>query len=225
MKATMRLTVLLASLLAVFTGTTKSSSTNNYLYNLDEDPYESDNVIDESKYSSIVTKITKLHESFTSSVVKPTEISKSTMESGFAKCGGVCSFLDKGKDKDKDKDKDSVLDNNVNDAELLTERRRLRHKSSSKTLFSSSLDSSSSSTSSTSSSTSSSSSSSSSTSSSSTPNIVFVLVDDWGYNDVGYRSSYLSWTTPTIDRLASEGIKLENYYTAYYCMPARRYLH
>ena len=210
MKAIMRLTVLLASLLAIFTGTTKSSSSNNYLYNLDDDPYESDNVIDESKYSSIVTKITKLHESFASSVVKPTEISKSTMESGFAKCGGVCSFLDKGKDKDKDKD--SILDNNVNDAEVLPERRQLRHKSSSKTLFSSSLDSSSTS-------------SSTSSSSSSTPNIVFVLVDDWGYNDVGYRSSYLSWTTPTIDRLASEGIKLENYYTAYYCMPARRYLH
>lgn len=37
------------------------------------------------------------------------------------------------------------------------------------------------------------------------PNIVFVLVDDWGWNDVGFRSNYMSWTTPTIDRLASEG--------------------
>ena len=53
------------------------------------------------------------------------------------------------------------------------------------------------------------------------PNIVFVLVDDWGWNDVGYRSSYMSWTTPTIDRLASEGIKLENYFTSYSCIPAR----
>jgi arylsulfatase A-like enzyme len=53
------------------------------------------------------------------------------------------------------------------------------------------------------------------------PNIVFVLVDDWGWNDVGWRSSYMDWTTPHIDRLASEGIKLENYYSAYYCIPAR----
>jgi arylsulfatase A-like enzyme len=53
------------------------------------------------------------------------------------------------------------------------------------------------------------------------PNIVFVLVDDWGYNDIGYRSSYLSWTTPTIDRLAREGIKLENYHTHQLCAPSR----
>jgi arylsulfatase A-like enzyme len=31
----------------------------------------------------------------------------------------------------------------------------------------------------------------------------------------------MSWTTPTIDRLASEGIKLENYFTSYSCVPAR----
>jgi len=58
-------------------------------------------------------------------------------------------------------------------------------------------------------------------SSSSSPNIVFVLVDDWGWNDVGWRSTYLSWTTPNIDRLAAEGVKLDNYFTAYVCLPAR----
>ena len=42
-----------------------------------------------------------------------------------------------------------------------------------------------------------------------------------GFNDVGYRSTYLSWTTPTIDRLAAQGVKLENYYTGYSCVPAR----
>ena len=191
----MRLMLVLASLMVVITTGTTSSSSNNFLYNLDDDPYESDNVVDKSSYSSIVTKITKLHESYASSVVKPTEISKSTMEAGFAKCGGVCSFLDKGdKDKDEDKKKDStIINNETTDTQSTERRRQLRHKTPDPT------------------------------SSSSTPNIVFVLVDDWGYNDVGYRSSYLSWTTPTIDKLASEGIKLENYYTSYYCMPARRY--
>ena len=53
------------------------------------------------------------------------------------------------------------------------------------------------------------------------PHIVFVLVDDWGYNDIGYRSTYLNWTTPTIDKLAAEGIKLENYYNHYSCVPSR----
>ena len=30
------------------------------------------------------------------------------------------------------------------------------------------------------------------------PNIVFVLVDDWGYNDVGFRSTYLVSSLSTI---------------------------
>lgn len=192
--ATMRRILFLALLLLAVSTTISASSSSNYLYNLEDDPYESTNVIDKSSYSSIVTKISKLHDSFASSVVKPTEISQSARESGWVKCGGVCSFLDKGgKVKKNDNDNDNDDDQ---DTQQATQRRQLRHKSSHH---------------------------SSSSSSSSSPNIVFVLVDDWGYNDVGYRSSYLSWTTPTIDKLASEGIKLENYYTSYYCMPARRY--
>lgn len=53
------------------------------------------------------------------------------------------------------------------------------------------------------------------------PHIVFILVDDWGYNDFGLRSTYLSWTTPTLDRLANEGILLDNYYTNEVCAPSR----
>jgi hypothetical protein len=53
------------------------------------------------------------------------------------------------------------------------------------------------------------------------PNIVFVLVDDWGWNDFGKRSTYLKWTTPIIDSLAAEGINLENYYTYQTCSPSR----
>ena len=31
----------------------------------------------------------------------------------------------------------------------------------------------------------------------------------------------MNWTTPTIDRLAAEGVKLENYFTYYTCVPTR----
>lgn len=58
-------------------------------------------------------------------------------------------------------------------------------------------------------------------SSSSAPHVVVLLVDDWGFNDVGYNSDYLSWTTPNIDKLASNGIKLTNYYTHELCTPSR----
>ena len=53
------------------------------------------------------------------------------------------------------------------------------------------------------------------------PHIVFILVDDWGYNDVGYRSTSMTWTTPTIDKLASEGVILNNYFTHESCAPSR----
>jgi hypothetical protein len=53
------------------------------------------------------------------------------------------------------------------------------------------------------------------------PHIVFILVDDWGYNDVTYRSTAMNWTTPNIDRLANEGIILNNYFTHDSCTPAR----
>jgi len=33
------------------------------------------------------------------------------------------------------------------------------------------------------------------------PHIIFFLVDDWGYNDCGYQSSWLNWTTLNIDKL------------------------
>lgn len=53
------------------------------------------------------------------------------------------------------------------------------------------------------------------------PNIVFFVVDDWGANDIGYQSDYLSWTTPNVDKLAANGIKLGNYYTNEWCVPSR----
>ena len=58
--------------------------------------------------------------------------------------------------------------------------------------------------------------------SSSQPNIVFVLADDYGYHDIGYHGSRIR--TPVLDQLASEGVKLENYYVQPICTPTRSQL-
>ncbi|KAG7246048.1 hypothetical protein CRUP_030386 [Coryphaenoides rupestris] len=54
------------------------------------------------------------------------------------------------------------------------------------------------------------------------PHIVFILVDDQGFRDVGYHGSEIK--TPALDRLASEGVKLENYYVQPLCSPSRSQL-
>ncbi|XP_035826847.1 arylsulfatase J [Aplysia californica] len=54
------------------------------------------------------------------------------------------------------------------------------------------------------------------------PNIIFVLADDYGFNDIGYHGSQIS--TPTLDKLASDGVKLENYYVQPLCSPTRSQL-
>ena len=53
------------------------------------------------------------------------------------------------------------------------------------------------------------------------PNIVFMLADDWGVNDVGYKSTYMSWATPNIDQFVTEGVTMTNYFTHYFCAPSR----
>lgn len=53
------------------------------------------------------------------------------------------------------------------------------------------------------------------------PHIVFFFVDDWGYNDAGFQSTYMNWTTPNIDALMRKGIRLTNYYTHETCVPSR----
>ena len=57
------------------------------------------------------------------------------------------------------------------------------------------------------------------------PNIVFILVDDVGYNDIGYNNrtqhSPGRIVTPHIDRLADGGVKLDNYYVQPICSPTR----
>ncbi|XP_034458255.1 arylsulfatase B [Hippoglossus hippoglossus] len=54
------------------------------------------------------------------------------------------------------------------------------------------------------------------------PHIVFILADDFGWNDVGYHSSEV--LTPNLDRLSAGGVRLENYYVQPLCSPSRNQL-
>ena len=51
------------------------------------------------------------------------------------------------------------------------------------------------------------------------PNIVFILADDLGWADVGYHGDEVK--TPHIDRLAAEGVRLEQFYVQPLCSPSR----
>jgi arylsulfatase A-like enzyme len=69
------------------------------------------------------------------------------------------------------------------------------------------------------------------------PHIVFILADDYGYNDVGYNQNAVSSanpagqptanatdgliSTPHIDMLSAQGVRLENYYVQPLCSPTR----
>ena len=51
------------------------------------------------------------------------------------------------------------------------------------------------------------------------PHILFVLADDLGWIDVGFHGSEAK--TPNIDRLAADGVVLNNYYVQPVCTPTR----
>ncbi len=51
------------------------------------------------------------------------------------------------------------------------------------------------------------------------PNIVIILADDLGNADLGYRGSDIK--TPNIDKLANDGVQLEDFYGMPVCTPAR----
>ena len=51
------------------------------------------------------------------------------------------------------------------------------------------------------------------------PNVVIILADDLGFSDVGCFGSEIP--TPNLDRMASEGIRLTQFYTTPRCCPSR----
>lgn len=51
------------------------------------------------------------------------------------------------------------------------------------------------------------------------PNIIFVLVDDMGFSDLGCYGGEVK--TPNIDRLADQGIKMRSFYNNARCCPTR----
>jgi arylsulfatase A-like enzyme len=51
------------------------------------------------------------------------------------------------------------------------------------------------------------------------PNIIFILVDDMGWGDVGYHGSEIK--TPNIDALAASGVTLDRAYAFPICSPTR----
>ncbi len=52
------------------------------------------------------------------------------------------------------------------------------------------------------------------------PNIVFILADDMGYSDLGCFGAEVI-ETPNIDRLASNGLRFNNFYNTGRCWPTR----
>uniref|UniRef100_A0A3P9M9B4 Arylsulfatase B n=1 Tax=Oryzias latipes TaxID=8090 RepID=A0A3P9M9B4_ORYLA len=54
------------------------------------------------------------------------------------------------------------------------------------------------------------------------PHIVFIMADDFGWNDVGYHNSEIK--TPNLDLLSAKGVRLQNYYVQPLCSPSRNQL-
>ena len=55
------------------------------------------------------------------------------------------------------------------------------------------------------------------------PNIIYLLVDNWGWGDIGLQGSTVP--TPEIDALAAEGMRLLNFNIENQCTPTRSAIH
>src|SRR6266568_8297385 len=51
------------------------------------------------------------------------------------------------------------------------------------------------------------------------PNIVLILADDLGFSDLGCYGSEIS--TPSLDRLAADGVRFTQFYNQARCCPSR----
>jgi len=136
---------------------------DHYLYDLEVDPNEEDNVYDDETYITLRNDILQRSSTWLDKIRDPDVPDEDKKKSFWKKAGGIVPWLD----DETSMEIEQLYDNPA------------------------------------------------------APNIVFFLVDDWGWNDVGWRSSYLNWTTPTIDALAGAGIKLDNYFTHALCAPSR----
>ncbi len=56
-----------------------------------------------------------------------------------------------------------------------------------------------------------------------TPNIVYLLVDNWGWGDISVQGGTIH--TPRIDRFAAEGTRFTNFNVQNQCTPTRSALH
>ena len=52
------------------------------------------------------------------------------------------------------------------------------------------------------------------------PNVVVIVADDLGWADVGYHGGNID--TPSLDRLAEQGVQLNRFYTTPICSPHGR---
>ena len=55
------------------------------------------------------------------------------------------------------------------------------------------------------------------------PHIVFMMVDDWGWADVGYHSETPTRevVTPNINSLVKQGLQIDHHYVFNWCSPSR----
>lgn len=50
------------------------------------------------------------------------------------------------------------------------------------------------------------------------PNVFFIMIDDMGWNDIGYHSTDLANVTPNLDRLSASGVKVRRRLNLNFCM-------
>ena len=53
------------------------------------------------------------------------------------------------------------------------------------------------------------------------PHLIFSLIDDLGWNDVGWHDQFDQIKTPKLDALRAESVALDNYYVYRFCSPSR----